>query len=270
LKNPHFVCPNNAPQVRQSAAEIGAQFRSDIAAFISRDAIEACVSAGVLERAPLSDARYFGFVDPSGGSADSFTLAISHCEENVAVLDAIREVRPPFSPESVVAEFATLLKTYGIGSVRGDRYAGEWPREQFRKSGVDYLPSDKNKSEIYGALLPLLNSRRVDLLDDKRLVAQLCGLERRTARGGRDSIDHGPGAHDDLANVVAGALVAANFKPQEVPIVAPGIIISPAPFSATMPASFRAGPNPFVVRSSLGIILIGLRNRLRVQGRIHN
>src|SRR5262249_19712611 len=30
-----------------------------------------------------------------------------------------------------------------------------------------------------------------------------------TARGGRDSIDHAPGAHDDIANAVAGALVAA-------------------------------------------------------------
>ncbi|MGI4942968.1 MAG: hypothetical protein ACRYHQ_20780, partial [Janthinobacterium lividum] len=27
------------------------------------------------------------------------------------------------------------------------------------------------------------------------------------ARGGRDSIDHAPGAHDDIANVVAGVLV---------------------------------------------------------------
>src|SRR5262249_40496565 len=38
-----------------------------------------------------------------------------------------------------------------------------------------------------------------------RLVAELCGLERRTAWGGRDSIDHGPGGHDDLANAVAGS-----------------------------------------------------------------
>jgi hypothetical protein len=35
---------------------------------------------------------------------------------------------------------------------------------------------------------------------DARLVAQIVGLERRTARGGRDSIDHAPGAHDDVAN----------------------------------------------------------------------
>jgi hypothetical protein len=41
------------------------------------------------------------------------------------------------------------------------------------------------------------------------LISQLHGLERRTARGGRDSIDHAPGAHDDVANAVAGALVIA-------------------------------------------------------------
>jgi hypothetical protein len=46
-------------------------------------------------------------------------------------------------------------------------------------------------------------------LDNARLAAQLCGLERRTARGGRDSIDHTLGAYDDLANAAAGALVAA-------------------------------------------------------------
>ena len=41
------------------------------------------------------------------------------------------------------------------------------------------------------------------------LTAQLCSLERRTARGGRDSIDHPPRARDDVANAVAGALTVA-------------------------------------------------------------
>src|SRR5262249_4903704 len=41
------------------------------------------------------------------------------------------------------------------------------------------------------------------------LLTQLVGLERRTARGGRDSIDHPPGAHDDLANAVAGLAAVA-------------------------------------------------------------
>jgi len=53
-------------------------------------------------------------------------------------------------------------------------------------------------------LLPLINSKRVELLDHVKLINQLCSLERRTARGGRDSIDHPPGGHDDLINAVAG------------------------------------------------------------------
>jgi hypothetical protein len=57
------------------------------------------------------------------------------------------------------------------------------------------------------------NSGAVDLLEHDRLVMQLTSLERRTARGGRDSIDHAPGAHDDIANSVAGALVTAYKEP---------------------------------------------------------
>ena len=45
---------------------------------------------------------------------------------------------------------------------------------------------------------------RIELLDHPRALNQLLGLERRTARGGRDSIDHSPGQHDDIANVIAG------------------------------------------------------------------
>src|SRR5258707_950432 len=85
-----------------------------------------------------------------------------------------------------------------------DRYAGEWPKERFRDHGISYEPAQKPKSDLYRDLLPAINSRKIDLLDHPRLLTQLVGLERRTARGGRDSIDHAPGAHDDLANAVAG------------------------------------------------------------------
>lgn len=89
---------------------------------------------------------------------------------------------------------------------RGDRYGAAWVRERFEQEGVRYTPSELSKSELYRELLPALNSGRVRLLDDRRLLGQLAALERRTARGGRDSIDHGPRGHDDLANAAAGAL----------------------------------------------------------------
>ena len=52
-----------------AAAEWLAEFRSDIESFINREAVEACIAWGVRERAPMQNVRYYGFVDPSGGSA---------------------------------------------------------------------------------------------------------------------------------------------------------------------------------------------------------
>jgi hypothetical protein len=70
--------------------------------------------------------------------------------------------------------------------------------ESSAAQGIRCEQSAKPKSDLYVDLLPLLNSRRIELLDHPRLVTQLCGLERRTGRGGRDSIEHAPGGHDDL------------------------------------------------------------------------
>jgi hypothetical protein len=187
-----------------AAAEYGAEFRSDIEAFVTREAVEACVIKGRFELPPTKGISYVGFVDPSGGSADSVTLAIAHREGDRAVLDAVREAKPPFSPEQVTAEFAVLLKTYGIKKVVGDKYAGLWPRERFEVHGIVYEPSAKPKSDLYSELLPLINGARVELLDHPKLVTQICSLERRTARSGKDSID--ALGHEDIANACAGAV----------------------------------------------------------------
>jgi hypothetical protein len=192
-----------------AASEYGAQFRSDLEQLVSREVIEALVTPRTYERPPVTGIHYTAFVDPSGGSADSMTLAIAHKQGDIAILDAVRERKPPFSPKAVVAEFASLLRAYGCGTVYGDAYAGEWPRDEFREHRVSYQVADRTKSELYRDLLPLLNGARVELLDHGKLIAQLAALERRTTRAGRDLIDHPPGCHDDVANAVAGCLVLA-------------------------------------------------------------
>jgi hypothetical protein len=191
----------------RALAEYGAEFRTDVETFVSREVVEAAVAPGRHELSRVKGVAYVGFVDPSGGSADSMTIAVAHRDASGrAVLDAVRERRPPFSPEAVVEEFAVLVRSYGIARVTGDRYAGEWPRERFNAHGILYIAADKPKSDLYRDLLRALNSGRVELLDVPRLVGQLCGLERRTARGGRDTVDHPPGGRDDVANAVAGAV----------------------------------------------------------------
>lgn len=200
-----------------AAAEYGAQFRSDVEAFLSREAVDAVIVAGRRELAPWAGRSYVAFTDPSGGSQDSFTLGIAHREGNRAVLDALREVRPPFSPDAVVKDFAELLRSYGLVTVVGDHYGGEWPRERFTVHGISYWLAPEPKSVIYRAFLPAVNSGRVELLEHPRLRAQLLGLERRVARSGSDSIDHPPGAHDDVANAAAGALALVLKRAPELP-----------------------------------------------------
>ena len=196
-------------------ADYDAQFRSDIESYVSADILDRCVVPCRYELQPMWRDRgtaYQGFVDPSGGGRDSFTLAIAHKEGDMMILDMIRERRPPFSPDAVVQDFATDLKRYGLSRVTGDRYGGAWPRERFSVYGIKYELADKNKSDIYKEFLPMLNSQSVQLLDNQRLFNQIISLERRTARGGKDSIDHPPHHHDDLANSAAGVLTMNRVK----------------------------------------------------------
>jgi hypothetical protein len=119
-------------------------------------------------------------------------------------------------------------------------------------------PSERSKSQLYSEFLPMMNSRQVELLDVPRLARQLEGLERRTARGGRDSIDHGPGGHDDVANVVAG-VCAELLRPwgghavpgdgAGEPAAAPvltwmDVFATPEAAAAVRRASVPAGPAP--------------------------
>jgi len=187
-------------------------FRSDVEAFLTPEAVAAVTVQGRRELARHPGTSYVAFVDPSGGSSDAFTLAIAHRQGDHAVLDVVRERRPPFSPEDVTKEFADVLRSYGATTVIGDRYAGDYPAERFATYGITYRASERTKSELYGAVLPMVNSGSVELLDLPQLRAQLLALERRVSRGGKDSIDHLPGGHDDVANVVAGALVNVGIR----------------------------------------------------------
>ena len=195
-----------------AAAEYGAEFRSDLEAFVSREALDAVTDWGVFERPYIAGHRYVGFVDPSGGSSDSMTLGIAHREGELGVLDVVREIRPPFSPEATVTEFAGLLRRYRIRRIVGDKYAGSWVQAPFHSAGIAYDASAKPKSDLYRDLLPLINSGKCRLLGVKKLAAQLLNLERRVARSGKDSIDHGLGLHDDIANAACGALLETMVK----------------------------------------------------------
>jgi hypothetical protein len=160
---------------------------------------------------------------------DSFAIAIAHQEEGVSVLDVVREWKPKFDPSTVVSEAAAIFKQYGVINISGDNYGGEWPVEAFRNCGVSYQRSTKHRSELYLEFIPKVNGKQVELLDNRELIEELRRLERRRGHTGKDSIEHRAGAHDDIANAVAGVMSLLGAKSQSSNVFNPSLHISRQP-----------------------------------------
>lgn len=228
--DPEIIAEAYESDPEAARAEYGAEFRDDLADFVTREIVDAVTAWDRTELPPEFGITYSAFCDPSGGANDAMTLAVAHIRhDDICILDAVLEIRPPFNPEQAVVECAALLRRFGITHAIGDRYAGEWPKARFAEHGIVFEQSARPKSDLYGDLLPLLNAQRIELLDIPRLSAQLVGLERRTARSGRDSIDHSPGGHDDLANAVAGVLVGLDLDRRPVLARGSGVLHRHAP-----------------------------------------
>ena len=189
----------------------------DGAAF-DAEQVEAAIITGRTVLRPVPGIDRKAGCDLSGGGGDDATLAIARNENGKGILEllidqgASARVNGVFSPERSVKRFAAILKQYGLTSVVGDRYAAQWPVQEFAKHGITYTPAELNRSEIYAAFEPLLNSGRVELLDHPRLMQQLIGLIRKG-----EKIDHASGDHDDHANSAALALVLVTQAHQNVP-----------------------------------------------------
>src|SRR6476620_5349856 len=110
-----------ADDPQAAAAEYGGEFRSDIASFVDRDKVMACIETGRTERGRLDGMRYHGFCDPSGGSKDSFSAAVAHAEGGDVILDRTVEIRAPFDPGAAVGEVVAMLREFGLGKIVGDR-----------------------------------------------------------------------------------------------------------------------------------------------------
>jgi len=199
----------------KNSAEYLAEFRTDLESLVPREVVEACVVPGTYELPPQRDLSYFAFCDAATGSGkDSFTVAIAHMKYNTecVVIDALREAKPPFSPEQTCKEFASLMHSYNVSFAISDKFAGEFVVEQMGKFGIRIEQCAKAKSELYLDLLATLSSGRVELLDNDRAVNQIVSLERKNRSGGRASIDSPPNAHDDIANAIAGVVSISLFK----------------------------------------------------------
>lgn len=198
-----------AEDLQAAKSEYLGEFRDDICFFLPREVIESVVVKNRFELLPRKEITYFGFADVSGGRNDDAALAIAHKVDRKVVMDYVKRYKPPHSPQAVIKSMSEELKRYHLTTCTGDNYSAEFVVQSFKDNGIYYRKSELPKSGLYLELMPRICSREVELLDDDILVAQLASLERKTRSGGRDSVDHGQGGHDDTANVCAGVCAVA-------------------------------------------------------------
>ena len=197
-----------AEDPQSAASEYLGEFRSDIDQFLTAEALDLVTVRDRLELPPQRGKSIKVFCDVSGGRQDAATMAGFFMDGDKAVQAFMRVWKAPFDPSVFVREAAAVAKSYGATEVVGDKYAAEWPVDAFAKAGIYYKSAEQTRSELYAEFLPLVMSRRLELLDHRQQLAELRNLERRRGRGA-DIIDHPKGFHDAAANSCAGAAVTA-------------------------------------------------------------
>jgi hypothetical protein len=202
-------------------SEWGGLWRDDLNNFVDPERLERSVRPDPFELPPVDGVTYCAFSDPSGGSNDEFTLSIAHAEgRGRVVVDLVNAVAAPFRPVDVVARFAETLKSYRVRTITTDRYAAEWNASAWKDVGLEHRTSDLMRSELYLASLATFNAEKVELPPDRKKLNQFAQLQRRV-RGGRETVDHMSGGHDDRCNSVAGAVWLATRLGQQPQIVPP-------------------------------------------------
>jgi len=201
-----------AEDYQSAKSEYLGEFRQDIVIWLPMQVIQSVVQTGRRELLPQYGIQYRAFVDVSGGRSDSSALAISHSHDKRVVIDFVKEFKAPHSPYAVIKLMAETLHKFGVRKVVGDNYSAEFCASAFKSQGFHYEKSKLNKSQLYLELVPTICSNAIELLDDENSIRQLAALERRTRSGGKDSVDHPSGGHDDVANAIAGAAFITNKR----------------------------------------------------------
>jgi len=198
-------------------AEWRGLFRADVESFLGAETVDSAVDHDrPVELPPRPGIAYRAHLDASGGRHDAYCLGIAHVEGQEVVLDLCRGIKPPLDPARVTAEFAVVIKRYGISHCTGDRYAPSWVESELRSNGVSFEICSKTTSEVFLECLALFSTGAVRLPNVPALLKELKALERRRGRSGRDSVSHPPSGHDDFAVAACGVLWACAGHPVEL------------------------------------------------------
>jgi hypothetical protein len=202
----HLKDPQNA------ASEYFSEFRGDLSTFIPEEAITDAIMFGTESLSMDRGLSYQAFVDHAGGAegGDGASVSVAHKDrDGRIVIDHVEHISGGHVPQLAVRQFAQVLRSYGLVTVTGDRYAGEWPANEYAMYGIGYIQAQKTASDIYLECLPLFTGKYIEIPQVGVLISELRTLVRKTGTG-RDKVTHASGAHDDAANAACGAAWLVN------------------------------------------------------------
>lgn len=211
-----------------------ARFVNAISGFLPTDLVMAATQGNGKERTRQANEQnqvmpaYVAAMDPAFRH-DTFAFTIFHTDtEGKVIQDVLRTWTPDqksgqrLDPETIMAEIGNLCQFWNISAVYSDQYQLEALqqlalRHRFSILGHDF--TGRSKAKLYGSLLHLLRTKRIQLLDIPVITSQLTQLQKKLNPMGQISIAAPSGKHDDVASVIAlGIHAALQNAPSVLPV----------------------------------------------------
>jgi hypothetical protein len=205
--------------------DVEAEFLEPAESMFSSVEIESAMRAAPIHLEPDPRTTYVAAMDPATRSND-WTLVVAGKLDNgkKAVVYNARwqgSRANPLSPDAVLAEIADICRTYNIGTVFSDQYAGDALRDIARAHGIHVSIQEwnsKNKLEQYLRVKDEMSQGLIELPPDPYVRSDLLSVKKRVRQNGV-SIElpvTADGRHADYAPSLVMALARFIQAPEEI------------------------------------------------------
>jgi hypothetical protein len=182
-----------------AAAEYLSEFREQVEAFLSSEAVDKCIDVGLSRGVPVPGTRYVMAIDPAL-MRDNYAFLIAHQQDGLVTVDYINRLTAPVNANGAEDLLKSLNARWRPTSILCDNPSTV---QRLKDLPMVYTPfTRQQKMRIYGALKEAVNLGLVAFPNDNDLISELKALQ---IRGGVDiaAPKSGRVTHDDLADTLA-------------------------------------------------------------------
>jgi hypothetical protein len=199
--------------------EYGAQYTASEVSYLDPNLIDEARMPGIDEMPYNPKYRYAAVMDYATKN-DYWGFGIGHKEyywdrdakekRSKIVVDKVLSWRglpgQELDPAQIIPLIATEMKRYRVPYCIADQYAFASVKALMQQEGVqvkEFKVAQQSKLKYMYSMQININSKTLALVDNSLLIKHLKDLREKRTQSGKVQIQHAPGCHDDLAQVVA-------------------------------------------------------------------